>query len=872
VVVKLTLKTKATALATTLVVALLAVVGYLQHEQLGRDYLGVLREQQDALAASVADDLGGKLETHLAVLEQSATLVNGRMLADPAARQDFLVRLAGARPLFDGIAIVDLGGEVLANNPPHPGGTRINIRDREYFQRLLATGRSTISSPVQTRTGAGPAVLRAGPGRDSAGNLIAVFGGGLTLARSSMLGQLARAPVGRTGYFEVITEGLAPVYVVHPDPAKLLTAAAPIAPASGDIVTRKPIRTANWELRVVLPAAEANAPVHDARQRLIAQLVGAGLSAALLVWLGMQWLLRPLSTLHAAIKELRRSPGSELRLDTSGRDERGDLAREFEGLVHELHSRQAELAAVTDGSPLGIFRADIGGSITYANETYLNIHGLARHEAADGWLQLVRPEIRAEVWRGWQTAIGKPQGFDAVRRVTRRDGRALVVAIHCAPLISNGRLEGHVGTVSDITERNEAEKAMRVLTAIFDNTTDYVMQTDWRGNVTYMNPAVRRRLGIEAGQNVAHRNFAEFNTPETNARFAREIAPAVQRDGVWVGETVVYDGRRREVPISHMVIAHRDKTGRIDHYSGVMRDISAEVEAKRSQQRQAATLRSVMEAIPAIVAVVGADGLYRFVNGGFERWHSTTRERIVGRSLQDVLGRVEYERSEPWIKRALAGETVSFEKADPKRRDMRHLAITFVPLWAEGGVVDGFVAVAQDISQHRQEEVRLLQLSQRDALTGLLNRAGFEEFLERRLAEGCGPGMALLYIDLDHFKPVNDAHGHAVGDELLQSFAQRLRHLVRPTDAVARLGGDEFAVVLTGVRERANAQTVAEKVLVAAREPFELGELRLNIGASVGVAFGVEPNLGWRGLLARADTLLYQAKREGRGRQAGVLH
>lgn len=128
-----------------------------------------------------------------------------------------------------------------------------------------------------------------------------------------------------------------------------------------------------------------------------------------------------------------------------------------------------------------------------------------------------------------------------------------------------------------------------------------------------------------------------------------------------------------------------------------------------------------------------------------------------------------------------------------------------------------------------------------------------------------------MYIDLDAFKPVNDTYGHPVGDQILQIFAKRLQRIVRPTDAVARLGGDEFAIALDAVRESANAHGVAENVLSAAAEPFQVGELRVSIGASVGVAFGEEEGLGWRDLGARADARLYEAKAAGKGRYAGTL-
>jgi diguanylate cyclase (GGDEF)-like protein len=232
-----------------------------------------------------------------------------------------------------------------------------------------------------------------------------------------------------------------------------------------------------------------------------------------------------------------------------------------------------------------------------------------------------------------------------------------------------------------------------------------------------------------------------------------------------------------------------------------------------------------------------------------------------------VIGSEEFERCEPWVERVMAGETVNFEKTYPHRDEGRHLGISYIPL-RNGSLVEGYVAVAQDITAHKEEKSRLMQMAQRDALTGLFNRVGFEEYLQEKTEQGSADSLALLYIDLDHFKAVNDTYGHPVGDQLLRQFAQRVQRLVRPTDAVARLGGDEFAVALPGVRQRENAEAVADKIVRAAQEPFEVGSLVLRVGASVGVAFKADEETGWQGLVERADNRLYQAKSEGRGRKA----
>jgi diguanylate cyclase (GGDEF)-like protein len=148
----------------------------------------------------------------------------------------------------------------------------------------------------------------------------------------------------------------------------------------------------------------------------------------------------------------------------------------------------------------------------------------------------------------------------------------------------------------------------------------------------------------------------------------------------------------------------------------------------------------------------------------------------------------------------------------------------------------------------------------------VLNRAGFEEFIETRVRQGEAAQLAVIYIDLDHFKPVNDTYGHAAGDKVLCEFALRLLRLLRPADAVARLGGDEFAVVLSSVRFIEDAGKVAEKIVDMARQPFSLGETKVSIGASVGVAF--DAGGGWKALVERADAMAYRAKAAGRGRFA----
>ncbi len=437
-------------------------------------------------------------------------------------------------------------------------------------------------------------------------------------------------------------------------------------------------------------------------------------------------------------------------------------------------------------------------------------------------------------------------------------------------IAENGEVHGYFSIGVDITESATAERSLRELTAIIENTTDYVVQADREGQIRYMNPSVRQFLGLAADAPVSNLHFSDFNTPQTNRAFNQVIVPTIRSGKVWVGDTEVYGKDRTKIPVSQMVIAHRDGQGHIARFSAVMRNISAAVEAEAEAMRQTAILRSVAEAIPSSIAVLGVDGRYQFVNRTFEQWCGLPREQILDRRPAVVLGEHELERRRPWIERAKSGETVSFELDYPGHRPA-HQSITYIPLRTEAGpvTVGGYVVVAQDVTQQRLEQRRLLELSQRDGLTGLLNRSGFEDSVRRQLQRHAADmSLAVLYIDLDHFKPVNDRHGHPAGDRVLQLFAKRLESVVRPTDALARLGGDEFAIALFGVGEAANAHRVADKVLRAAKAPFQLGALLLRLDASIGVAFANGPEIDPERLVEQADAQLLRAKSAGKGRRA----
>jgi diguanylate cyclase (GGDEF)-like protein/PAS domain S-box-containing protein len=537
-------------------------------------------------------------------------------------------------------------------------------------------------------------------------------------------------------------------------------------------------------------------------------------------------------------------------------------------LEQRLHENTRFVQEMTDNLPFRLSYLDHNGEILFVNQAACESLGLRRGQAVGKhYTDAVPLGLSQSLQLHLPLALrGHVQTWESVEVSVRAEQ---VLEFKLSPdALPSGRVQGVFLTGVDVTERDMAAKTQNILNTIFEKSTDFVVQTDNQGVVVYMNPAVRKALAMPPDAPLTGVKFSDFNTPETAALYQSEIIPAARERGVWLGLTTVYVADKRIVPVSHMVIAHADHEGRVQRYSAVMRDMTALLEAQRSLEEQTATLRSVTESIPAGVAVVGADDHIRFANSAIARWLGKERFELVGQAYAGALGPQDAAANADLTGKVLAGEVVTFERELDLGAAPIHVAVTYIPLPSESAVLQSYVVVGHDITQHRQESVRLVQMAQRDPLTGLLNREGLNQYLAHNTRIHHHAADAVLYIDLDLFKEVNDQHGHPVGDLLLQQFASRLLTVVRPSDAVARLGGDEFVIALEGMRELAPVERVADNVLALAKKPFTMGDLTVQVAASVGIAMG-QSGATWESMMAQADDMLYAAKRAGKGQFRG---
>jgi len=383
--------------------------------------------------------------------------------------------------------------------------------------------------------------------------------------------------------------------------------------------------------------------------------------------------------------------------------------------------------------------------------------------------------------------------------------------------------------------------------------------------------------GRYLGCNTAYETFAGVKRAEiighTMAdRFGTGAAPhddvdrtvLEQRTPVTIEDTLRFpDGTEHTLLVSKAVFSRAD--GGIGGIVGAVLDIT---ERRHAEARMAA-LTKALEYSPAPIVITDAQGLITYVNAAFAATTGYQPAEVIGRSPNILHG----ETPEPVYRELWATITAGrvWHGEFRNRRKTGELyweRASIAPIRAGDGRIVSYVAVKEDITEQKRAAERMWEQANFDPLTGLPNRTMLHDRLLHAL-DGARRGVgrvALLYVDLDRFKPVNDSFGHEAGDALLAQVATRLRACVRDSDTVARLGGDEF-VVLMPVRDDAEAEQVARRILESLQRPFPLevddsGEV--GIGASIGISVYPRDGADAETLLKHADAAMYAAKQAGR--------
>ena len=359
----------------------------------------------------------------------------------------------------------------------------------------------------------------------------------------------------------------------------------------------------------------------------------------------------------------------------------------------------------------------------------------------------------------------------------------------------------------------------------------------------------------------------DFYAPSARPVIAAAVEAAM-RDGTPYDLELPFTtatGRALTVRTQGEAVMHEGKAVRL---FGTFQDITERKAVEQATLDRQRRLRTLADNLPAMIALIDREQRYRFLNAHIGRVFKIDPSAALGMTIRELRGEVVYALLEPHVLAALRGEASTCSYVDEVDGRSLHYQSNFVPDIDAAGQVNGFCAMTFDITELKETQRQLELLARADSLTGLPNRRQFDE----RLADAVGRSrrtagsLALMFLDVDHFKAINDSFGHAAGDEVLREVARRLKASVRTTDTVARLGGDEFVILLEGVADASELARLADKVVACMRSPFEVFGTVLDVTMSVGVARCEDRSHAASELFSRADGALYLAKKQGRDR------
>ncbi|MGZ4810490.1 MAG: diguanylate cyclase domain-containing protein, partial [Thermoanaerobaculia bacterium] len=447
-------------------------------------------------------------------------------------------------------------------------------------------------------------------------------------------------------------------------------------------------------------------------------------------------------------------------------------------------------------------------------------------------------------------------------------GEPVQLILSIAPVLQQGEVAGAVIIGRDVRDvqraQAETERAIALLQSTLDSTNDGILVLDQRGHVLTYNQKLLDMFNMpkEVIERAKDRwPFADILTQLANPdEFARTIVELAQQPEAESFDLIEFtDGRRFE---RHSIARRVEGLASMRVWS--FRDVTSRFAAAVALRESEVRYRLLFEQNAAGVCVTSQEGVITDCNTTFAFMLGYKRQELIGRNMGDLYERrIEREELAAML---LDTTNVNGVEIELRRRDGSHVWVlqNLVRVGEERSAI--IHATVVDISDRKRAEEQIEYHAYHDVLTHLPNRRLFTDRLAVNLtrARRSGKPLGVMFIDLDHFKSINDTLGHTAGDELLLEMSQRLRRCVREDDTVARLGGDEFTIILADLRQPEDAAHVAQKVIEAVQKPLNLGGVPVEVSASIGIAIYPVDGNDAESLLRNADSAMYRAKESGR--------
>ena len=535
--------------------------------------------------------------------------------------------------------------------------------------------------------------------------------------------------------------------------------------------------------------------------------------------------------------------------------------------LERIRKSEQQLSEAQKVARLGSFEWDAATGQTLCSGELYRIMGLEPEGAPlshRALLERVHPADREPLEQALQNVLERRERISShFFRIVRPDGAVRIVRGQLEiTFAASGEPLSLIGTCHDQTEQKGAEAALRAseqrFARIFQATPDLLSITRFDdGAFVEVNQAFLKTLGYQRDQVIGH------TAPELGLWADRSNQDAVQ-------SAYQEQGELRDVEVRLKAQDGRLVTGllsaepiEIEGREFVLTLVKDITERKRLEEDRA-RLAAIVESSDDAIMATDAQGVITNWNAGAEKMFGYTAQEMTGRPLAS-LALPERREEMSRLQQGLPGEeqVTHFDTVQVRKDGRRlHVSLTISPIRNELGGMVGASCIAHDVTERTEMEEIIKHQAQHDTLTDLPNRKLFMDFLALELAQARRNRrfLAVLFMDLDRFKQINDTLGHAAGDHLLQGVAQRLKRCVRESDTVARISGDEFNVLMPDLVLSDDVGKVVGKIMGVFESPFLLGEVEVNVTTSVGVSMFPEDGESSDELVQKADSAMYVAK------------
>ncbi|MEO7600841.1 MAG: EAL domain-containing protein [Gammaproteobacteria bacterium] len=583
-----------------------------------------------------------------------------------------------------------------------------------------------------------------------------------------------------------------------------------------------------------MDSAELYAPVWMQLRYLISLLAGVLVVALLL----LRWRLTPL------VVRLVRSEAQAHEMSAS------------------LGDSERRARALLDNMDEGIITISDSGIIELINPAAERLFGYRSEEVIDKNISMLMPEPYHSEHDGYLARYLRTDQAKIIgsgREVTgrRSDGSVFPMDLRVSEFSLEGRRQ-FIGSIRDITERKRASEYAR---SLIEASLDPLVTISAEGKITDVNEGSIKVTGV-ARQKLIGTDFSNYFTESEKARegYRQVFANGFVTD---YPLTIRHqDGRLTDVLYNASV--YKDVSGNVIGVFAAARDITARKRAEAEILR----FKNVLDNTLDMIFMFEPESLrFVYVNEGAVLSTGYSREEILGMTPYQIKPLIPEPKFRQLIASLLSGEQSSlrFDTVHRRKDDTDFPVAVFLQLVTQSDGSGLFVAIVHDITERMQTQERLHHLAHHDVLTDMPNRMLFVERLKQALsrAQWRKRVVAVLFLDLDRFKLINDTLGHEAGDRLLQAIAARLLLCVREGDTVARFGGDEFAALLDDIASRNDVAPIADKFLGALTPPFTIDGHEFFITASIGIGFYPNDGADTQTLLKNADSAMYRAKQQG---------